>query len=350
MKAQVRLNGRSVILRGPGVALRFDLRSVVICSLMAGLTVLISLWALASGDYPLSIPEVLAALFNDPDAGFSRVVVLEWRMPRVLAAVVFGAALGASGAIFQSLTRNPLASPDVIGFSTGAYTGALVVIILIGGGYLHLAAGALTGGVATAAAVYLLAWRRGVQGFRLIIVGIGMSAMLASFNTWLILTADLDVAMSASAWGAGSLNATTWQQFSLGAVLISVIFLLLVGLAPSQRQLEMGDDAARATGVRGERARLSLVVLGVALTATVTAAAGPIAFVALAAPQIARRLVRTPGVSLVPATVTGALGLAAADYTAHHLLPQSVPVGVVTVVLGGAYLVWLLIREMRRRL
>nr|WP_223881375.1 iron chelate uptake ABC transporter family permease subunit [Nesterenkonia ebinurensis] len=331
------------------MAYRFNLRSLVVCLVMVILTVLISLWALASGDYELTIPEVWGALLNDPEAGFARTVVVGWRLPRVLGAVVFGAALGASGAIFQSLTRNPLASPDIIGFSTGSYTGALVVIIVIGGGYLHLAAGALVGGILTALAVYLLAWRRGVQGFRLIIVGIGISAMLASLNTWLILRADLDVAMSAAAWGAGSLNATTWDQLTHGTLAILILFALLMGLAPSQRQLELGDDAAKATGVKGETSRLALVVVGVALTATVTASAGPISFIALAAPQIARRLARTPGVTLVPAAITGALGLAAADYTAQHLLPSALPVGVVTVVLGGGYLVWLLIHEMRKR-
>lgn len=341
---------RTIVLRRGWIAWRWNLRSIIICTVLTSLTLVCSVAALLSGDYPLTLGEVWAALINDQEAGFARTVVVEWRLPRVLAAIVFGTALGASGAIFQSLTRNPLASPDIIGFSTGSYTGALIVIILIGGSYLHLAAGALVGGILTALAVYILAWRKGVQGFRLIIVGIGISAILSSFNTWLILRADLDVAMSAAVWGAGSLNATTWDQVTFGTIAIVVMFVLLLGLAPSQRQLELGDDAAEATGVRGEPARLALIVLGVVLIATVTAAAGPISFVALAAPQIARRLVRSPGVTLVPAAVTGALGLSSADYVAQHLLPTSLPVGVVTVVLGGSYLVWLLIHEMRRRL
>lgn len=341
---------RVVVARGTWFAWRWNVRTLVVCTVLGGMTVVCSLLALTSGAYQLGLGEVWAALVNSPDAGFSRVVVVEWRMPRVLAAVIFGAALGASGAIFQSLTRNPLASPDIIGFSTGSYTGALIVIIVLGGGYLELAAGALVGGLLTAFVVYVLAWRRGVQGFRLIIVGIGISAMLASANTWMILRADLDVAMSAAVWGAGSLNAITWAQLLYGAVTVAVLFVLLSALAPAQRQLELGDDTARSTGVRGEPARLALVVIGVALTATVTAAAGPIAFVSLAAPQIARRLVRSPGVTLVPAAVVGALGLAVGDYVAQHLLPTSLPVGVVTVVLGGSYLVWLLIHEMRRRL
>lgn len=262
---------------------------------------------------------------------------------------MFGAALGVSGAAFQSLIRNPLASPDIIGFSAGSYSGALVVIILIHGSYLQLAAGALIGGIATAVVVYLLAWRGGVQGFRLIIVGIAISAMLTSLNTWLMLNAKLKVAMSAAAWGAGSLTGTSWGQALIGSGVILLLLGVLAVFSPALKQLELGDDAARATGARVERVRVVVLVLGVALTATVTAAAGPIVFVALAAPQIARRLARSPGVTLAPAAFTGALLLAAADVTAQNLLPVELPVGVVTVVAGGGYLVWLLIREVRRR-
>lgn len=121
-------------------------------------------------------------------------------MPRVLSAIVFGAALGASGAVFQKLTRNPLASPDVMGFSTGASTGALVVLISTGCGFLMLAAGSLIGGLATAAVVYLLACKGGLQGFRMVLVGIAISAVLSSVNTWPMLWANLQVAMSAAVW------------------------------------------------------------------------------------------------------------------------------------------------------
>lgn len=340
---------RTVVVRGSGLALRWRVRTVVVCLILAALTLAVTAWALALGDYPLTMAQVWAALTNDPDAGFARTVVVEWRAPRAVAAAVFGAALGASGAVFQSLTRNPLASPDIIGFSAGSYTGALIVIILIHGTYLQLAGGAIVGGMLTAALVYVLAWRRGVQGFRLIIVGIAVSAILGSFNTWLMLTAELEVAISAAVWGAGSLNGTGWTQAAYGSVIIGLLLLAMVALAPALAQLALGDDAAKATGTRAEPVRLAVMVIGVALVAVVTAAAGPITFIALAAPQIARRLARTPGVTVAPAAFTGALLLAGADITAQHLLPVTLPVGVVTVVVGGAYLVWLIIREVRRR-
>lgn len=347
--AQIDFGARTLRVRRGGLFLRLHVRTVVVCAILALACLLIALVSLGTGDYELSVPEVISAIVN-PHNDFARTVVIEWRMPRVIAAIVFGAALGVSGAIFQSLTRNPLASPDVIGFSTGAHTGALLVIIVAGGSYAQVAGGALAGGLVAAGAVYLLAYKRGVQGFRLIIVGIALSAMLTSFNTWLMLTGKLELAMSAATWGAGSLNAMNWTQAGVGSV---VIVLLCAGgalAARPMRQLELGDDAAQAMGVSAEPARLALIVIGVALTATVTAAAGPIIFVALAAPQIARRLTRSAGMPLAPAAATGALLLCASDYVAQHALPVILPVGIVTVVVGGGYLIWLLVHEARRRL
>ncbi|ROR73425.1 FecCD family ABC transporter permease [Bogoriella caseilytica] len=333
--------------RGP-FSLRASSRAIVVCAVLAGLSAAGGVLALALGSYSISLAQLLDVL-RGADDSFARTVVLEWRAPRIVAALVFGAALGMSGAVFQALTRNPLASPDVIGFASGAYTGALVVIIVLGGGYALVAGGALVGGIATAAAVYLLAYRNGITGFRLIIVGIGMSAMLGALNTWLMLRADLEVAMSAAAWGAGSLNGITWQQTGAGCVIIVALVIGVSALGRSLGQLQLGDDAARALGTRLEPVRLGLVIGGVALTAAVTAAAGPISFVALAAPQIARRLARTPGITLAPAACTGAALLLAADMVAQHALPRPLPVGVVTVVIGGSYLIWLLIHEMRKR-
>ncbi|HLS14759.1 MAG TPA: iron chelate uptake ABC transporter family permease subunit [Beutenbergiaceae bacterium] len=325
-----------------------NIRSALVSAALLAGTLALALVTLRLGEYQLSISDVIRALTGQ-DAGIANLIVGEWRAPRALAAIVFGAALGISGAIFQSLTRNPLASPDIIGFATGSYTGALVVIIVAGGSYLQVAGGALGGGIATAAVVYLLAYRRGVQGFRLIIVGIGVSAMLGSLNTWLMLRADLEVAMSAAVWGAGTLNGITWAQTGTASVVVLVLIGTALARGPALRQLELGDDTAKAIGVRVEPARLGLVIIGVALTAAVTAAAGPISFVALAAPQIARRLARAPGIPLGPAAAMGALLLLAADVIAQHALPSTLPVGVVTVVIGGAYLVWLLVNEARKR-
>jgi iron complex transport system permease protein len=328
--------------------MRFDLRSVIVCSILAVAIACMVVIALMTGSYALSPAQVISALTGG-ESGLVHEIVVEWRLPRVVAALVFGAALGVSGAIFQSLLRNPLADPGLIGFSQGAYTGALLVILVVNGAYWQLVGGALLGGMATAVVVYLLAYRRGVQGFRLIVVGIGVSAMLGSLNTWLILQADLDQAMAAAAWGAGSLNGVSWNQVLVGGACIAALLLLAGMLSRPMRQLDLGDDAAASHGVRVSPVRLALIVVGVALTATVTAASGPIAFISLVAPQIARRLTRTAGITLVPSAFVGALLCLVADYVAQHIAPTPIPVGVVTVILGGGYLGWLLFTEARRR-
>ncbi|MGB4778957.1 FecCD family ABC transporter permease [Microbacterium sp.] len=339
----------TIVVRRARFGVRIDLRTLIVCVSLAVAVMAVAVVALTSGSYQLGILQVISALAGR-ESGIVHEIVVEWRLPRVVATVVFGAALGVSGAMFQSLTRNALASPDVIGFSSGSYTGALIVIILVGGSYIQVAAGALLGGVATAVLVYVLAWRRGVQGFRLVVVGIGVSAMLASLNTWMLLKAKLEVAMAAAAWGAGSLNGVSWDQVAIGSAFIAVLLVGAGLLSRPMRQLELGDDTAAAQGVSVAITRLGLIVVGVALTATVTAASGPIVFIALSAPQIARRLARTAGITLAPAAFAGALLLGVADLIAQRIAPTPLPVGVITVMIGGGYLGWLLFIEARRRL
>lgn len=322
-------------------------RSVLVCAALLVAVIVLGVAALAMGTYPVRIGGVLEALLGRSDQQ-TRLLVVGWRLPRVLFAILCGVALALSGAVFQSLTRNPLGSPDIIGFSSGSYTGAIVVMLLLGSTrYLDIAAGALVGGCATAAVVYLLAMRRGsVQSFRLIIMGIGIGAMLSSLNSGLMLMVDVDTAMLAAVWGAGSFNALGQEQLAPMALALIVLLVLVTGIAAPLRQLELGDDAARSLGLRANRVRAISVVLGVALTALVTAAAGPISFVALAAPQIARRLVKGSGLLLVPSALVGAFVLLGSDVLAQRL---GFPVGVVTVSLGGTYLAWLLAAEFRRR-
>lgn len=347
--SMVEFGRRMLVLRAGRVAIRMAWRSIVVGVVLVLAIAAMSLIALMTGSYPLDPGQVVSALTGG-ESGIIREIVVQWRLPRVAAALIFGAALGVSGAIFQSLVRNPLADPGLIGFSQGSFTGALFVVLILNGTYWQLVGGALLGGMATAILVYVLAYRRGVKGFRLIVVGIAVSAMLNSVNTWLILQADLDQAMAAAAWGAGSLNGVSWGQVLIGGVCIVVLLLLAAMTSRPMRQMELGDEAAASHGVRVSPARLALIVVGVALTATVTAASGPIAFISLVAPQIARRLTRTAGITLTPAALVGALLCLAADHLAQHLAPTPLPVGVVTVILGGGYLAWLLFIEARRRL
>ncbi|MDR6175091.1 iron complex transport system permease protein [Nocardioides zeae] len=338
---------RVVAVRVGRVSALLGLRSIVVGTLLVAATLGTAVLALRTGTYELTASEVVEALLGTGDSQAARLVVVEWRLPRVLFAVACGAALALSGAIFQSLTRNPLGSPDIIGFGAGSHTGALVVMLALGSTrYLDIAAGALLGGCATALLVYLLAVHRGsVQPFRLIIMGIGVGALLGSLNSWLMLTVDVESAMLAAVWAAGSFNALGHEQLWPMVGVLAVLLALLALVAGGLRQLELGDDAARSLGLRAERVRAAAVVLGVALTALVTAAAGPITFVALAAPQIARRLVRGNGLVLLPSALVGAFVLLVADVVAQQV---GFPVGVVTVCVGGAYLAWLLATEFRR--
>lgn len=316
------------------------------CLLLAVATLAIGIWAMGLGDLPLTPGQVVQALLHDD--GFTSTVVREWRAPRVLGAMVLGAALAVSGAIFQSLTRNPLGSPDVIGFSTGAYTGVLFATTVVGGSFVSTSVGALAGGLATALLVYLLASRGGgMQGYRLIIVGIGVTAMLHALNLFLLMRVQAEVAMAASIWGAGTISLLGWSTLLPAMLALLVLVPGVAALVGPLRQLELGDDAASAHGVAVERSRVALMVVAVALVAVVTAAAGPIAFVALAAPQIAHRLLGSAGIPVLGSALCGAFLLLGADVAAQNLLGTNVPVGIVTVVGGGLYLLVLLVVRMR---
>lgn len=313
------------------------------------LCIVLAVYGLGSGTLSLTPLQVIDALRGEGPHNLT-VIVTQWRLPRVAMALILGAALAASGAIFQSLMRNPLGSPDVIGFNTGAYSGVLVAIVLFNSTLLGITLGAMSGGLMTAVVVYLLAWRNGVETFRLIIVGIAVRALLVAGNTWLVISASLESALTAGLWSAGSLNGITWAKSLPVVGLIILAWGLAALLSRRMHLLEMGDDMARALGVPVERSRLLLMLAGVALTAAATAVAGPISFIALVAPQIARRLCAHQSQPLFIAGLTGALLLLAADVATQRLfLPYQLPVGVVTVSLGGIYLIGLLIRESRRK-
>ncbi|MEV5804917.1 FecCD family ABC transporter permease [Streptomyces parvulus] len=344
------MSGVFVLRAGP-LSLRLTRRAVIVGAVLWLVLAALVVWAFTLGSYPLS-PGDLGDVLTGRASRSVRKVVLEWRAPRIVAAVLFGAALAVGGAVFQSLTRNPLGSPDVIGFTTGSYTGVVLTLLAGATSYSALAAGALAGGLLTAFAVYLLAFKRGVQGFRLIIVGIAAGALLSSANRWFSVKADVDTALRVAVWGAGSLATVDWTAIGTAAVVLAGVAAVASVAQRRMRRLELGDDTAAMLGVPVERTKLLLVVLGVAATAVVTAAAGPIAFVALAAPQIARRLTgHGTSVDLAGSALVGAVLLLGADLVAQHTVPGVLlPTGAVTVCVGGVYLLVLLARESRRGL
>ncbi|MFJ7156786.1 FecCD family ABC transporter permease [Streptomyces sp. NPDC101118] len=339
-------NPATRVLRAPGgISLRVEPRALAAGTVLALVALAAAVVLIGTGDYPIAPLDVVRTLLGD-GVPADEFIVNDLRLPRVLVALLVGASLGMAGAIFQSVTRNPLGSPDVLGFGFGSAVGALVVIVLFHGAATAVAGGALVGGVLTGAAVYLLAWKRGIHGYRLVLVGIGVDAMLVAAVNYLLTKAQMVDATRAMVWLTGSLAGRDWAQVWPLLAVCAVLFPLVLGQSRAVRVMEMGDDAAYALGVRVERTRMLLMLAAVLLTTAASAAAGPIAFVALAAPQLARRLTRSPGANLLSAAWMGAVLLIVSDWASQRAFgTDQLPVGVVTGLVGGVYLLWLLVGE-----
>ncbi|MET8862053.1 iron ABC transporter permease [Nonomuraea sp. NPDC004580] len=279
-----------------------------------------------------------------PGASFT---VGRLRLPRAVLAVVAGFSFGLAGVTFQTMLRNPLASPDIIGISAGASTAAAIAIVSFSLGGPQVSAIAIVAALAVALLVYTLAFRDGVAGTRLILIGIGVAAILDSVTSYVLSRAaewDLQEAMR---WLTGSLNGAGWEQVRPALAALVVLTPVLLWQARDLSTLQLGDDTAAALGVHVERTRITVIVAAVCLIAFATAAAGPIAFVAFLSGPIAARLIGPGGSLLVPAGLVGALMVLAADFAGQFAFDTRFPVGVVTGVLGAPYLVYLIVRAHR---
>lgn len=337
----------SIVVRRGRWSMRFRLRSLVVGVALMSVTVALTLWSLMVGDFPLSVGQVLRSVVGDGGAD-AEFVVQTLRLPRALTAVMVGAALGMSGAVFQSIARNPLGSPDIIGFESGAAAGAVLMITVFDASSVGVALGAVAGGLLTALLVYVVAFRRGLAVSRLVLVGIGIGFVAAAAVDLMITRAQIHDVRQASVWLTGSLNGRTWDHVRTVGVALVVLAPVVVVAQRSLDRLELGDDAAAALGVHVGRSKLLLMLLAVALAALAVAAAGPIVFVAFVSAPIARRLTSTPGAVVVPAACVGAFVTAAADLAARRVFaPTELPVGIATAVIGAPYLLWLLTRRAR---
>ena len=290
--------------------------------------------------------EVLRVILGEtvPGASFT---VGELRLPRASLAVLAGASFGLGGITFQTMLRNPLAAPDVIGISSGASAAAVVAIVILKLDETSVSLLAIVAALTTAAITYLLSFRQGVVGTRLILIGIGIAAMLDSVVAYVIVRAaswDLQTAMR---WLTGSLNGASWDQVVPLCVAAAVCIPVLLAHGRNLSLMQLGDEAAVALGVRAERTRILTIVAAVALIAFATAAAGPIAFVAFLSGPIAARIVGPGGSLMVPAALVGALLVLLADFVGQFAFGTRYPVGVITGVLGAPYLVYLLVRTNR---
>ncbi len=301
-----------------------------------------TLLAINSGRNSFELTQIWHAVFSPQNGDFISTIIWEVRLPRVVTAVFAGAALGISGAIFQSISRNPLGSPDIIGFTTGAASGAIVYLIFIGESNLGIAVSAMLGGIVTAVFVYVLSLKFGTIGsYRLVLIGIGVGATLAALNGLLLVKGDINAAASANVWLAGSLNARQWEQAVPLAVGVMVLLPAILQASHKLSLIEMGDELAQQLGVNVHRTRLLLTFYAVILASLATAAAGPIAFIALAAPQLASRVVGGKGVPVLSAALMGALLLVGADWLSLTLpFNMAMPIGLMTAFIGGLYLLW----------
>lgn len=317
------------------------------------------------GSYTVTVPDffkILTAHLTGgekiPGASF---IVMENKLPRAVIGTLIGVAFGLAGGLFQTMLRNPLASPDVIGISSGASAAAVTAIVIFGASGAVVSWSALVGALAVAALIYTISHggsmgsgggnRGGAAGNQLILAGVGIAAALSAVVRFLMTRADIRTASDALVWLNGSLNSANWDRAGvLGAALLILVPAVAM-LAGPLRILELGDDAAAGLGISVGRIRLGVVLVAVALAAVATAAAGPVAFVAFLAGPIARRFVRKA--SLPASAFVGALIVLAADYFAANIAPlildgTVLPVGVVTGALGAPFLLWLLVTANRK--
>lgn len=333
------------VVRFRGLSLLLHRRSAAVAAVLVLLLAGVMLLSACAGQSYVPPGEVWRVLRGH--GGPYDLVVGELRVPRIVLGALVGAALGLSGALVQTVTRNPLASPDVIGVGHGA--AAATVLALATGTVASpgaLPAVAVTGGLVAAALVYVLAWRHGMRPSRFVLTGVGIGVALSAVVQLYLTESELAAAEQLKLWLTGSLNGRGWEQAGpLGWVLLLAL-PALVWANRAMRPLGLDADTAAALGVRVHRAQLGLTVLGVVLAATATGAAGPIGFVALTGPQLARRLTRTPQLPLIASALTGAVVVVAADLVARTLIPPlEIPVGALTSLVGGPYLLWLLGRS-----
>lgn len=320
-------------------------RAFVMGALAIALLV-VFLVTLSVGNTFYSPLEVVRVILGEqvPGASFT---VGTLRLPRAITGLLAGVAFGLAGVTFQTMLRNALASPDVIGITSGASAAAVFAITVLGLGGAGVSVLAVVCGLGTAVAIYLLAYRNGLSGARLILIGIGVGAMLDSVVSYLLLKSNAFEVQAALRWLTGSLNSAFWDGVPPLAISLLVLLPAILLLTRRLTAMQLGDDSATALGVRVDRTRLLLVVVAVALAGVATATTGPIAFVAFLSGPIASRLVGGGRSLLIPAALVGGLLVLTADLLGQFAFDTSFPVGVVTGAIGAPYLLYLLIRSNR---
>ncbi|WP_096190180.1 FecCD family ABC transporter permease [Evansella halocellulosilytica] len=296
----------------------------------------------------LSPVEVIQTIFGNSNEG-SEFIVFHSRLPRTLVSLLVGAALGVSGVILQGVVRNPLAAPDIIGVTGGASVAAVGFLTFLSGtvsiGWLPVAA--ITGALLVSFLIYILAWKSGITPIRLVLIGIGISAIMGAGTTFMIVASSAITANQAYLWLTGSIYGASWDDiYAMLPILLLFIPITLI-FSNSLNSQQLGDDTAAGLGVRIQVDRLILLFISVVLAGSAVAIAGAIGFVGLIAPHIARTLVgRTYGSLIIASALVGALLLFAADLTARTMFyPVDIPAGVFTAGIGAPFFLYLLYRN-----
>jgi len=335
---------------GP-TSVRVRPRHLLVFGGVVALTAVASVASLVVGEVPLAPARVLATLTGRGSPSES-LVVLDLRLPRVLLALVVGAVLGMTGATTQVTAGNALASPDLLGVTAGASAGAVAVIVATdrpGASAPLVALGvvgaAVVGGLAAAVLVALLLRRVALDGVQPLLVGVGVSALFSGVVSGLLISASIDDAARATVWLTGSLNARGAQELGTAAITLPLLLVLWV-LSSRLAAFALGVEVARSLGTSAARTAGTALALSVVAVSLATAVAGPVAFVALVAPHLARSLTGSPWPPLCTSAAVGALLVTSADLVARTVLsPVLLPVGAVTAVVGAPFLIWLLVRR-----
>ncbi len=339
---------RHLTLRYRGFSRRFSLAGLTRLLAALAFTLLVMLGSLALGKVNLSPATLFDVLFGRADQSLV-FIVEQLRMPRLALAALVGAALAVSGLILQCIIRNPLASPDLLGITSGASAAAVIYLSFfsaaLGAEFLPLAA--ISGAGLAALAIYLLAWNQGASPLRLVLIGVGVSALLAAVTTFILVFSPLTTTLSAYVWLTGSVYGASWPEPRALASWLVVVLPLLVLLARQVRVQQLDDDLAQGIGVRVQWLRAGLLLVSVALAGLAVAWGGAIAFVGLIAPHIAKRLV-PPGFAgqALMSALMGANLVMLADLAGRTLfLPLDLPAGIFVAVLGTPFFLYLLINQ-----
>ncbi|GLI84630.1 iron ABC transporter permease [Rossellomorea marisflavi] len=325
------------------------LKKIVLLAVLTMLTVIIST---GIGDMQIAPWKVVSVFFGG-GSSIDQLVVTSFRLPRILIALLAGMALAVAGGILQGMIRNPLASPDIIGVTGGA--GAAVVAFLtifsnkdntLMVSIKWLPVAAFIGAAIIAFLVYFLAWKKGVSPVRLVLIGIGISALTQACTTLLMVMGPIYRASQANIWITGTVNGSDWQDVWI-LLPWSIIFILLSFMITRQLNIqELGEEVATSAGANVQRQRFILLLMSTALVGGAVAFAGGIGFVGLMAPHMARRLVGSSFGALLPvAALIGGLLVMLADLIGRTLfLPLEVPAGVFTAAIGAPYFIYLLFK------